>query len=144
MGHPALEKLFSDLSKIIAIKMQSAPYPQEPGNENSIFLLEKCGERYYLMPSPLFDVTHVRMPNLFDGLFMYAILADHPQQVMVGAPYSNKNVERDQAIEGHASISLRRDALHTDQLHTDVLYAGELEFWRTKLLRWNNQSGHYL
>ncbi|MET4693671.1 hypothetical protein [Endozoicomonas lisbonensis] len=64
---------------------------------------------------------------------MYAILADYPQQVMVGAKGSNPTISKGQAIEGHSSIALRRD----------VLYAGELEFFENKLVGWNNQSGHY-
>ena len=65
---------------------------------------------------------------------MYAILADYPQLVMVGAQPSNPFINKDQTIEGHSSITFRGD----------VLYAGELELFDSKLVGWNNESGHYL
>ena len=133
MGRVDVEKLYSYLNKITAIRMQPHIYPQRPGHKNSIFLLEKSGESYYLMPSPLFNNANITIPNLCEGVFMYAILADYPQQVMVGATPSNPFINRTQTIEGHSSVALGRD----------VLYAGELEFFDSKLVGWNNESGHY-
>ncbi|UYM18119.1 hypothetical protein [Endozoicomonas euniceicola] len=132
MNYPNLEKLFDDLSKITPLKMRS--FPQKPGNEYNIFLLEKCGENYYLLPSPLFGRTNLSPPPLFDGLFVYVILASHPQQVMVAADRTNLNYDYRLGVQGHASVSLGRDAL----------YAGDLEFLGGKLVRWNHNSGHYL
>ena len=132
MGYPDLEKLFSDLGKITALKMQGAS--QLPGNERSVFLLEKNNEYYYLLPSPLFDDVSVGLPQLVDGLFFYAILADHPQQVMVGPSRGNANYNWQQVVRGHASVSLEGD----------VLYAGDLTFCEFKLVQWTHFSGHYL
>ena len=134
MGRVDVEKLFSYLNKLKPISLKTGCDPQQLGHKNSIFLLEKSGEHYYLMPSPLFDDHNVIIPNLCDGVFMYAILANYPQQVMVGANYSNSSISKAQAVEGHSSITLRGD----------VLYAGELEFFENRLIYWNNESGHYV
>ncbi|MET4758574.1 hypothetical protein [Endozoicomonas sp. NE40] len=116
-----------------ALKTQINHYQQKPGHKNSVFLLEKSGTDYYLMPCPLFDNTNITIPNLCHGIFYYAILVDYPHQVMVGTPCTNTFIDSTKTIEGHSSISLYRD----------VLYAGELEFFENKLIGWNNQSGHY-
>ncbi|UYM16942.1 hypothetical protein [Endozoicomonas euniceicola] len=134
MGRIDVEKLYGHLNKITPIRMQPHIHPQQPGHKNSIFLLEKSGENYYLMPSPLFNNASIAIPSLCEGVFMYAILADYPQQVMVGAKPSNPFIDKTQTIEGHSSIALGGD----------VLYAGELEFFDSKLVGWNNESGHYL
>ncbi|MET4695914.1 hypothetical protein [Endozoicomonas lisbonensis] len=133
MYYPAVEKIFYDLSKIVPLKLQGQPHP--PGNVNSVFLLEKTGRRYYLMPASFFpEHTSVNVPVLFDGYYLYAILADYPQQVMVGPDVTNDQFGEEQTVAGHSSISLG----------SDVLYAGVLDFLHGELVMWNNASGHYL
>ncbi|MET4694815.1 hypothetical protein [Endozoicomonas lisbonensis] len=129
--YPDLEKLFSDLSKIIPLRALGS---QLHGDENSIFQLEKSGEYYFLMPCPFIANSGRAAPPLLDGSFMYAILASFPQQVMVGPGRTNENYRSVQRVRGHVSITLGADAL----------YAGELVFSDRKLVSWNHVSGHFL
>ena len=133
MYSPAVDKIFHDLRQIIPLKSHGQPHP--PGNANTVFLLEKTGRRYFLMPAPFFlNHTNVSVPELFDGYYLYAILADYPQQVMVGPDVTNEQFTEEQTIAGHSSISMGSDAL----------YAGVLNFLHRELVMWNNASGHYL
>ena len=129
--YPDLERLFSKLSKIVPLKVQQSCQP--PGNEKSVFQLEKSGEYYFLMACPLFENSDSVFLPLLDGPFLYAIPANYPQQVMVGAGYVNQQCSDWQEVAGHTSITLGSDAL----------YAGQLIFVRRKLVKWNNASGHY-
>ena len=141
MKYEKLHELFDHLAAIKPIAPQISNQ-QKPGNSRNVFLLEKSGEHYFLMPSPLFEgqdsqATNLQMPNFFDCTLLYAILAEYPQQVMVGLPYrlsfDPTRGTRDQFVDGHSSITL---------LH-DVLYAGGLTFEGDRLVKWSNLSGHY-
>ena len=130
--YPDLERLFSELSKIVPLKVQQSCQP--PGNEKSVFQLEKSGEYYFLMPCPLFENPDSAVPQLLEGSFLYAVLASFPQQVMVGPNRKNTNYSSRQVVMGHVSITLGADAL----------YAGELIFSGRKLISWDHTSGHFL
>ncbi|UYM14426.1 hypothetical protein [Endozoicomonas euniceicola] len=133
MYAPAVDERFHKLRQITALKLHGQPHP--PGNANSVFLLEKTGRRYYLMPAPFFpNNINISVPELFDGYYLYVILADHPQQVMIGPDVTNEQFSEEQTIGGHSSISMGGD----------VLYAGVLDFLHRELIMWNNASGHYL
>ena len=89
--YPDLERLFEQLREITPLRAH--PHPVYPGSENSVFQLEKDGERYFLLPCPLFAKPGCMIPQLLSGKFTYAILADYPQQVMVGPELGNTNYE---------------------------------------------------
>jgi len=95
MNRSDLDRLFRQLSSIKHLKMQEDRGLQDLGHANSIFMLEKYSERYYLLPSPMFSDASVHVPDLYDGIYMYAILSDYPQLVMVGAPYSHDEIARE-------------------------------------------------
>ncbi|UYM17970.1 hypothetical protein [Endozoicomonas euniceicola] len=116
-------------------ELKSNPHAnyQKPGTKHSIFLLEKNGEQYYLLPSPMFEARDVAVPRLHDGRLLYAILAMFPQQVMVAPDVYHERYYLDMCVEGHSSITMEQN----------VFYAGEMSFHRRRLMKWNNSSGHY-
>lgn len=105
--------------------------PQTPARKGQIFELQQhSNEDYYLLPTCAENPT---LPPV-NGVFLYAILANDPTRIMVGAPYGSITVDNDTfGIQGHTSITDRQD----------VLYAGEMRFEHGKLTLWTNNSGHY-
>ena len=128
-----LEKLHEGHSKIK--ELQSNPHAnyQKPGTKHSIFLLEKNGKEYYLLPSPMFETSDVTVPYLHDGRLLYAVLAMYPQQVLVAPDVYQEEYDLDMCVVGHTSITMQQN----------IFYAGEMIFSRRRLMKWNNSSGHY-
>lgn len=107
------------------------PNPQQPAAPWQVFALQKDNSDNYSLQQK--STTAFIQPPL-DGVFLYTILADDPERIYVGAPSGSVNVDGATfGIQGHTSITTRRD----------VLYAGELLFRNGRLEQWNNGSGHY-
>ena len=128
-----LGKLYEGHSKLKELKSNPHAGYQKPGTKHSIFLLEKNGKEYYLMPSPMFEASDVAVPCLYDGRLLYAVLAMYPQQVMVAPDVYHEEYDLNMCVEGHTSITMKEN----------VFYAGEMRFRRKRLMKWNNWSGHY-
>ncbi|MES9901457.1 MAG: hypothetical protein ABW168_02100 [Sedimenticola sp.] len=134
MNYKRVEELFDILRKITPLKVHNFG-DQTPGNEKNIFVLEKNGSRYYLLPSGASNPgSYISYNGCIAGKLLYAILASNPNQVLVGAPYYNANFAKEFQICGHTSLTMRKD----------VVFAGELFFASNELTAWTSCSGHYM
>lgn len=118
---------------------------QNPAPADKIFLFSKERNDYCMasISSQFSGEDNKREMITIDGLFIFIIKADEPDNIYVGVPAQvqeraaaawilSTNYQKFK-IDGHTSLSSGED----------VLFAGELFFNNGKLEFWSNTSGHY-
>ena len=127
-----LEKIFTQRAHMRPIKVLEPTDYQAPAGPEGIFELQKIGEKYYLIPTNK-NKKGVLYP---DGIYVFVILADDPGRIYCGSQNNalHPKIRHDPLyVEGHTSLSGRKD----------ILFAGGLHFENRVLKFWNNGSGHY-
>lgn len=131
-----IERIFRERAAITPIKVKN-PSVQQMATPQQIFELQRISsDSYYFIPTSRGEASSPAV----DGVFAFVILASDPGRIYCGAlsrlghPASENAINPCFIIDGHTSLSDRKD----------VLFAGELFFKCAKLKSWNNFSGHYL
>ena len=126
-----LESVFAHRSAMKPVKSW-LPMQKSARPDQILELNRRDTHHYYFLP-----VGHKKIiPHIPHDIFTFVVPSFSPGKIYCGAPYDSVAAKSGliKPIMGHTSLSAGKD----------VLFAVEIEFRHGRMIKWSNNSGHYM